>query len=416
MRVVFYSQHVLGMGHLFRSLEIATALAPHHVDLITGGEHVAVSLPPHVRHIPLPPLCMDADFQTLQTSRSALTRAGVSQAASPSQSMDDVMTRRRQRLLEHLREARPDLFLIELFPFGRKRFGFELLPVLEASRRGELGRCRTVCSVRDILVEKRDPAKYEARVVHQLNTLFDLVLVHADPYLVRLEETFASVDAIVPRIVYTGYVVAPVDAAQGGRLRHSLGLASRDEMIVASIGGGAVGRELLEAVLEASVLLQPDRPHHLWVFTGPFLSEVEFTELFQQAAGRKRVHVHRFTENFGNWLSAADLSVSMAGYNTTMNLLAAKTFGLVWPYGQNREQAMRAERLEHVGLLSVLRKDDLKPEQLAVRMGEALGAASARKLTVDFPEASDGGFRINLDGAATTRKILECFCGDAHHG
>ncbi|WP_052812969.1 glycosyltransferase family protein [Desulfonatronum thioautotrophicum] len=416
MRIVFYSQHVLGMGHLFRSLEIATALAPHHVDLVTGGEHVALTLPAHVRHIPLPPLCMDADFQTLQTCRSDLTRTGVSQAASPSQSTDEVMTRRRRRLMEHLREVQPDLFLVELFPFGRKRFGFELLPVLEASRRGELGRCRTVCSVRDILVEKQDPASYEARVVHQLNTYFDLVLVHADPRLVRLEETFASVEAIVPRIVYTGYVVAPVDAAKGLRLRQYLELAHEEEMIVASIGGGAVGRELLEAVLDASTLLQPGRPHHLWVFTGPFLSEVEFTDLCQRAAGRERVHVHRFTENFGDWLSAADLSVSMAGYNTTMNLLAAKTFGLVWPYGQNREQSMRAERLEHFGLLSVLRKDDLVPEQLAVRMVEALGAASARRPAVDFPDASNDGYCINLDGATATRNILECFCGDARHG
>ena len=407
MRIVFYSQHVLGVGHLFRSLEIAAALAPHQVDLVTGGEHVAVSLPPHVHHVRLPPLCMDADFQRLQTVRPIPTK---SHSSHPPET---IFTERRHRLMEHVRATRPDLFLVELFPFGRKRFGFELLPVLEAVRDGELGRCRSVCSVRDILVEKRDPAKYESRVVHQLNTLFDLVLVHADPRLVRLEETFSRISDIEPAVEYTGYVVAPVDAEQGARLRQSLGIAPREEMIVASIGGGAVGRELLEAVLEASALLQLRRPHQLWIFTGPFMAEDVFAALAVRAAGLQRTHLRRFTDQFGVWLAAANLSVSMAGYNTTMNLLAANTLGLVWPFAQNREQAMRAERLERFEMLSVLRSGDLVPERLTARMEASLDAERA-KWVQGAPRSHTA---IDLDGASATRRILDAFChGEAGNG
>lgn len=405
MRIVFYSQHVLGVGHLFRSLEIAAALAPHQVDLVTGGEHVAVALPPHVHHLPLPPLCMDADFQQLQTARPTPTESHASQTSHPFHPPETIFTERRRRLLEHVRATRPDQFLVELFPFGRKRFGFELLPVLEAIRHGELGRCRSVCSVRDILVEKRDPAKYEDRVVHQLNRLFDLVLVHADPRLVRLEETFSRLSDIEPAVEYTGYVVAPVDAVQGAQLRQSMGLGPQDEMIVASIGGGAVGQELLGAVLEASALLQLRRPHQLWMFTGPFMAEDAFAALEVRAAGLERTHVRRFTDQFGIWLAAANLSVSMAGYNTTMNLLAANTFGLVWPFAQNREQAMRAERLERFGVLSVLRPGDLVPERLAARMDASLGAERAKG--AQAPSRIHSG--IDLGGAPATRRILESF-------
>ena len=403
MRIVFYSQHVLGVGHLFRSLEIAKALAPHQVDLVTGGEHVAVALPPHVRHLPLPELSMDPDFQGLQISRSA------TKSLESSRAMEAVMDERRHRLLEHVRATQPDLFLAELFPFGRKRFGFELLPVLEAVRRGELGHCRTVCSVRDILVEKRDPDKYESRVVKQLNSLFDLVLVHADPRLIRLEETFVRITDIVPPVRYTGYVAAPVDASEGERLRESLGLASEDGMIVASVGGGAVGHELLEAVLEASALLQSRRSHQLRMFTGPFMAENAFTVLSKRAAGLEGVHLERFTENFGTWLAAADLSVSMAGYNTTMNLLAAETFGLVWPFAQNREQTMRAQRLERFGMLSVLQPEDLVPERLTQRMAEALDIGRKNRAGTGLGEPCEGASCIDLNGAAATRRILETF-------
>lgn len=410
MRIVFYSQHVLGVGHLFRSLEIAAALAPHQVDLVTGGEHVAMPLPPHVRHIPLPPLCMDADFKQLLTCRPTPAESRASQTPHPSNSPEFVLNERRRRLLEHVRAVRPDLFLVELYPFGRKRFGFELLPVLEAIRRGEPGRCRSVCSVRDILVEKQDPEKYESRVVEQLNSWFDLVLVHADPRLVRLEETFSRIRDIVPRVRYTGYVVAPVDVGAGRRLRESLRLATGQKMIVASVGGGAVGLELLEAVLEASALLQSRVSHQLWMFTGPFMADSAHAALAHRAADLEEVHVRRFTGQFGTWLAAADLSVSMAGYNTTMNLLAAGTFGLVRPFAQNREQAMRSQRLERLGVLWMLQPEDLDPQRLAKRISEALEVARQRKQGTGLGRTPDDALRIDVNGAAATKQILEAFC------
>ena len=82
-------------------------------------------------------------------------------------------------------EFRPDVLIIELFPFGRNGFSFELLPLLEADpERGSLPSCRVVCSVRDILVEKKDQQKFEARVVDRLNRFFDAVLVHGDPAVI----------------------------------------------------------------------------------------------------------------------------------------------------------------------------------------------------------------------------------------
>ena len=65
MKILFYCQHVLGIGHLFRSLAICRALAPHPVMLVTGGSRVDAPLPPNVREAALPPLMMDADFSRL---------------------------------------------------------------------------------------------------------------------------------------------------------------------------------------------------------------------------------------------------------------------------------------------------------------------------------------------------------------
>ena len=377
MKTVFYSQHVLGVGHLFRSLEIAAALAPDEVVLVPGGRALDLALPANVRHAPLPPLMMDADFAALHAENGRDPEA--------------VLAERRETFFELVRAEAPDVLLVELFPFGRKRFGFELLPVLKAVQDGGLPPMRCVCSLRDILVEKDDQAGYEARVLKTLNTYFHGLLVHTDPRVVRLEETFSRAgDIAVPR-ADTGYVAAAPEPGSGERLRSELGITG--PLVVASAGGGSVGQALLAAVLEASALLAADAPHTLALFPGPYADSEALAALRARAAALPHVLPRGFSTRFPAWLDAADLSLSMAGYNTTMNLLAAGTYGLVLPFAQNREQAMRAGRLEALGALGVLDEADLAPPRLAARMAEALSR-----------DASGAG--VDLDGAAASAAHL----------
>ena len=54
MKVVIYCQHVLGVGHFFRTLEIAGAMKSYDVILVTGGENLDVKFPDHIRQVSLP--------------------------------------------------------------------------------------------------------------------------------------------------------------------------------------------------------------------------------------------------------------------------------------------------------------------------------------------------------------------------
>ena len=264
--------------------------------------------------------------------------------------------------------------------------------MLEAIRDGSLPPARVVCSLRDILVEKSDPAAYEARVLDRLNRFFDALMIHADREVIRLEETFGRSAEIAVEQVYTGFVAPRPAPDARRRLRRQLGLGENEKLIVASAGGGNVGRELLEAVLAAFQHLPRNSDCRLHVFTGPFAAAEAF-ESFQRFANQ-RCRIFRFTPDFVSYLAAADLSVSMAGYNTSMNILATGVPALVWPFPQNREQGLRAGRLERRGALTVLAAPDLAPGPLAKRMQEAL----------ERDPAPAGG--INLDGAANTAAWL----------
>ena len=181
MKIIQYCQHVLGIGHLFRSLEICRALCDHEVILVTGGPRIATDLPEHVREVRLPDLQMNREFKGLFSSRE-------------NASLDQIKEERQKRLFNLFEREKPDVFLIELYPFGRKAFRFELDPVLQAIGNKGLPACVVVCSVRDILVEKEDKVKHESRAVKTLNSYFDAVLVHADPSLAQLNETFDQFD------------------------------------------------------------------------------------------------------------------------------------------------------------------------------------------------------------------------------
>lgn len=379
MKVIYYCQHVLGIGHFFRSLEICKAFSGHEVILVTGGSRVSVQLPSHIREMHLPELMMNQEFSLLYSPEGG-------------KPVDQIM-RERQRLLYTLFAAEaPDQFIVELYPFGRKAFRFEIDPLLEGIRCGDLPPCRVICSLRDILVEKKDPAVYEARVINMLNRYFDALLIHADPRVLTLDETFSRLRDITVPIVYTGFVTPKPAPDAGASLRRELGIDREDILIVVSAGGGTVGDILLEAVVEAFGSMNIGNPTYLHVFTGPFLGDDAFERLRRIPNGR--IRISRFTSDFLSYLAGANLSVSMAGYNTCMNIAAAQVPALVWPFPQNREQGLRAARLARLGILRVLTDEELHPRRLSAIMQKGISLRSRAPVDID------------LNGAETTVRWL----------
>jgi len=267
-------------------------------------------------------------------------------------------------------------------------------PILEGIRKGELPSCHVICSLRDVLVEKRKVESYEVRVIKILNRFFDAVLVHADPQLLKLNTTFTRLSDIACPIVYTGFVTPRPAPGSGKRLRERLGIKPKNKLVVVSAGGGKVGFRVLITVAQAIKYMSEEI--RVFMFSGPFMDADNFQKL--KSYQNSKLHVDRFTPNFLAFLDAADLSVSMAGYNTSMNLMAAGTPALVWPFAQNREQRLRAERLALLGGIKVLADTDLAPETMASHM-QAMLSQSKRSAGM-----------IDLAGAEATARWIEENC------
>ena len=385
MKIIIYCQYVWGMGHLFRSLELARAFSGHQVILIAGGREVDIELPEHVTLVRLPGLYMDEQFTTLM-------------AEDANQSVDFVQHQRKVILMSLFQQYRPDVFMIELYPFGRTAFGFELQPLLDWIHMGRFGDVKVVCSLRDILVEKRKQEFYEERVINMLHTYFDLLLIHSDEHLLTLDETFSRMNDIQIPVVYTGFVAPKADPAAGRQLRQELVIGSAEKLVVVSSGGGRSGYSLLNCIMDAYPLMKQTDSIRIEMFAGPFREPDEFEKLAAKAVNG--IRIRHYTKRFLDYLSAADLSISLAGYNTCMNLIAARVPALIYPYSKQREQPLRVTKIDKLIPMKILRHKDIEPQRISRYIHELL-----------LESRPADPVPVNLDGAVQTAKYLETWIG-----
>ena len=372
--ILFYCQHSLGIGHLVRSMALAAGLTERfRVVFLNGGPlPEGIKLAAGVETLDLPPLGLDSGGRLVsRDSRYSVDRA---------------RHLRREIILDTFRTLRPQIALIELFPFGRKKFADELLPLLDEASKAGPSRPLVVCSLRDILVSRRQ--EHDDRAVATANRYFDAILVHSDPEFARLEESFHACSKLTTPIHYTGYV-SPARVAD----RNSHGV--RHRRIVVSAGGGLVGYPLLRTAIEASVALR-DENVEMKVIAGPFLPEQSWQSLCAAARGQEGVHLVRSVPGLCDEMRAAAASVSQCGYNTSLDILQSGVPALVVPFADDSEdeQMKRAERLERLGAIRVLDQQQMNAARLAGEIRALL------RFTPQTPA-------LDLNGARNSAGILE---------
>ncbi|MZR29881.1 glycosyltransferase family protein [Sneathiella litorea] len=372
-KILFYVQHLLGIGHLKRTATLARSMmrAGLDVTVVSGGHEIDVDLG-GARLIQLPATrATDLYFKVLVDEEG--------------QQIDDEWRQKRANmLLDIYHEHKPDILITELFPFGRRQMRFELLPMLDAAR-ADHPRPLIISSVRDILVAQKKPGRNE-EMLELVRKYFDYVMVHGDPDLISLDITFPHTERIKGQIFYTGYVVDHT-GVKGGDEAPGAG-----EVIVSS-GGGAVGTNLLKTAMQARALSSAkDRVWRMMV--GTTVEREIFDEL--TALAPDGVIVERARPDFTTLLMNCALSISQGGYNTVMETLHARCRAVIVPYagGLETEQTLRARLLAEKGVLQIADETGLTPEILAARVDMALNGPPARA-------------EIDVNGAAKTIDLMK---------
>ncbi|MEM7214375.1 MAG: glycosyltransferase [Pseudomonadota bacterium] len=372
-RVFFYVQHLWGVGHVYRATRIARGLvnAGMDVHLVWGGTRIP-----------------DFDFSGMYVHYLPAVRTSdvtFSELLNPDGTIftEEDKFNRRDRLLSLFAEIRPEILMTEAFPFGRRQMLFELKPLLETAKTADW-RPMISASIRDIMQEGRK----EKRVVEAVNLVhefYDLILVHGDARLIRIEETLQGAGNFLEKVRYTGLVTPdPSDEPTSEEFRCD---------VLVTVGGGAFGQKLTRTALEAMQHCSKF-PTNWLVAAGTELSEDDFRFLKNNCPAGMRIVRH--IPKLVNAMKSASVSVSHAGYNTVADIMRAGCASVLYPYadGNETEQFRRAQIIVRKDIATMLEPESLSPQSLA----NAVELAS---------EQVTGRLDLDLDGASATAAIIE---------
>ena len=359
-RLLIYSQDGLGLGHLRRT----TLLAAEFLTARQDGSVLTISDSPLGQFFSA---ASGHDYLKLPSIRKV--GPGNWSPVSLSAPFQDVLALRKETIRSVAVSFEPDVVLVDHMPHGAMG---ELVPTLEALAQTP---ARMVLGLRDIIDA---PATVRRRwrlegAFEAVESYFEDVLVYGAQDVFDVGRQYAWPLSIRDRLRYCGYVCAPTRAPAADAVRRQHLAEHHDSrLLVAMAGGGADGYEMFETLVRAFPTITAERPCVLVVVTGPFLPEAERSRLQQLAAGLP-IHLVPQVDDSLSYLSAADLVIAMAGYNTTSEILSLGARALLVPRkGPSAEQQMRASRFAQRGWVDWLPPASLSRETLATAVLEAL--------------------------------------------
>ncbi|MGD0661528.1 MAG: glycosyltransferase [Syntrophorhabdales bacterium] len=380
MNVYLLSQHNLGVGHLSR-----TSLLAGEIAKIPGASVMHISCGPSTEIVLSQPGVSLVELPPLIVKGLSSTELVPAEEGKKRQEVE----KERVSAIKHLLEARPPaMFITEFFPFSPHRLDGTLMPILRLLKR-EFPECAIVCSSRDIPVchGERLPAEKVELIGSVLNTYYDLLLVHSDPAVLRLDHIpkLRALRASCP-IVYTGYICERRSAAAHPVAREG------EKRILVTIGGGRDGHRLIDCAIRAATL---KKEYSFDIVCGPFMEEGVVKAMSRKVARLANVRLHWHVRNLKEAIAEYDLVICKGGYNTLMETIVRRKRCISVPRKGSYEQGKRVSVFFAKGLLVGHSETRLTAKRLSGLIDEAFAS--------DYQPA----FRINTEGLKHTVSILQ---------
>jgi predicted glycosyltransferase len=363
-RMMMYSQDGFGLGHMRRTTSIANQIVKVRSDaaiLTLADSKLGQFFESSTNH----------DYIKLPSILKA--GPGDWRAVSLPLEFEAVSAMRRELIRSVVLSYRPNVLLVDHMPHGAMG---ELLPTLEALRAVGAD-TRIVLGLRDILdapeVVRR---RWEVEGAYDaIERFYDAVLVYGKREVFDLADAYGFSASVRDRMHYTGFVCTPQSARYPARARAKY-ISSGDsetKLIVAMAGGGADAYPMMRALLDALPTIAACQKVFLAVVTGPFMPADQRRDLEARARGLP-ARVSMSVNDTLSYIEAADLTVAMAGYNTTMEILRSGKRAILIPRrGPSAEQRMRARLFAEHGWVEMIDPDDLQIDNVAEQVCAALG-------------------------------------------
>jgi predicted glycosyltransferase len=384
LSLMTYSHDGYGLGHLRRNTTIAAKFvqeAPGSSVLMLTGcpSGNPFLLPRGVDFIKMPSLIkVDTGAYAPLSLRISRQKAKAIRASV---------------ILSAVMQFKPNLLLVDHVPAGT--YG-ELLPTLQMVKELDdppvivLG-LRDIIDSPDVVREVwRKEMTYQA-----IRKYYDEVLIYGCRDIFDGAFHYGITKEFPGRVRYSGYVCSPAPVKSREQVRADLRIR-RQNLLVVTTGGGHDGYPLMQSCLDAIRLVGRNHRFEAVFITGPLMDPDQREQLRAQARGLG-ARVFTSVEDVPSFINAADLVITMAGYNSLCEVVSSRRRALVVPrLGPRAEQRMRAQVFQQKGLIDVLDPQEVSPKNLAQRIIEDLERT-------DFPLADAA---IDTSGARNAARRL----------
>ena len=358
-RLLIYSQDGLGLGHMRRT----SLLAGEFLNTLPGSSALTISDSPLGRFFPTSP---GHDYLKLPSIRKS--GPGIWESVSLSSSFHDVLAMRSELIVSAVKSFDPQVLLVDHMPHGAMG---ELLPALRKIRRNPV---KIILGLRDILdapeVIKRTWVNEGA--IAAVDEFYDEVLIYGSRDVLDVAAEYEWPAPVADRLSYSGYVCAPTSSHQRAIPSRHVKRGRDDKLVLAMAGGGADAYPMFSSILSAASDPTLRAGVRFLMVTGPFMPTADRRALQAKARGLP-VSLVKTVDESPAYMSAADLVIAMAGYNTTVELLKTGRPALLVPRnGPSAEQKTRARLFAERGWVNWLDPCHLEGDGMADAIISAL--------------------------------------------
>ena len=347
-----YSHDTYGLGHIRRTMAIASQLRnPSTNILILTGSPIAgrFSFPEQVDFVRIPGMIKKTNEEYLPMSIKI--NAG------------HALDIRKKIITATVKAFQPHMFIVDKEPLGLKK---EILPTLKWLRKC-CPNTRTVLGLRDIMDDAETVKdNWKKKGIYQaLDTYYSEIWTYGiQDYYDPIKE-YGIPESISRKIQFTGYIPREIKSNKDAireRKRHKIRKA--DKLVVVTTGGGGDGYPVMDAYLSMLEDQGTVIPYRSILITGPFMPKAQRKEIFRRSK-KLKVKVFHFYRQMEKIFAAADLVISMGGYNTVCELMSQKTVSLLIPRETPRlEQTLRAQCFSERNLLDYIPWERVSPQLL----------------------------------------------------
>ena len=374
--ILMYSHDSYGLGHIRRTMAIAThLLAPRINILILTGSPIAgrFSFPEQIDFVRIPGMIKKTNEEYLPLSIKINARHAL-----------DI---RKSIITATAKTFQPQLFIVDKEPLGLRK---EVLPTLKW-----LQRCRpdtrAILGLRDVMDDAATVKKnwIEKGVYQILESLYAEIWVYGNREFYNPIVEYDISESISQKIHFTGYIRRKSPAKEAVRnLRKELGIQEQEKLVVVTTGGGGDGYLVMQNYVTMLESVPERLPFKSVLVTGPFMPKNKRRKIFKRAR-KLGVRTYHFYRQMEKLFAAADLVVTMGGYNTLCEILSQGTPSLVIPRETPRkEQMIRAQAFKRQNLVDYIPWGEFTPQILQEKIlgllespGPYLEAISQFRLT-----------------------------------